>query len=319
MRYLHAVLLLVLVSACAQRADPTSGARTEGFVTVGDGIRIYYVEQGSGPETLVAPAAFYLEPLLLDALSANRRVVLYDVRNRGRSGAADLENVSLERQIEDLEELRISLGIDRMQLLGWSTYGMEMAVYALRYPERVSRLVQISPLAPAAEIMEQHRDTRRKKMDRAAIDALEERFGAGEFDDSPGQYCRQLNELTTPASFVNVEFAALVPDDCDYPNEWPMTRSAYFRAFFATLGDFDWRDDLQELQVPRLIIHGREDGIPLAGAEAWAAAYDNARLLVVSPAGHFPFVEQKETVIAAIDTFLGGDWPDNATSGGAPR
>jgi proline iminopeptidase len=226
--------------------------------------------------------------------------------------------VSLERQIEDLEELRISLGIDRMQLLGWSTYGMEMAVYALRYPDRVSRLVQVSPLAPAAEIMEQHEDKRAEKMDRAAIARLEARFEAGEFDDSPEQYCRQLSALTTPASFVNAEFAALVPDDCDYPNEWPMNRSAYFRAFFATLGDFDWRDDLQELEVPRLIIHGREDGIPLAGAEAWAYGYDNARLIVVSPSGHFPFVEQKETVLADIETFLAGDWPDNAT-GSAPR
>lgn len=319
MRKPHAFLLAALLSACAQNPEPGSAARVEGYVTASDGIRLYYVEQGAGQETLVAPAALYLEPLLLDDLSANRRVIFYDPRNRGGSDRADLANVSLDRQIDDLEELREELGIERMQLLGWSTYGMEMAVYAMRYPNRVSRLIQISPLPPSAAIMEQYGDTRAEQMDRAAIDALEARHEAGEFDDSPEQYCQLRNELVTAGSFVNKKLAALVPDDCHHPNEWPTNRSPYFRAFFATLGDYDWRDDLRELHVPRLIIHGREDGIPLAGAEAWVAGYDNARLLIVSPAGHLPFVEQKETVLVAIETFLGGDWPDNATSGSTPR
>ena len=79
-----------------------------------------------------------------------------------------------------------------------------------------------------------------------------------------------------------------------------------------SFGDYDWRDDLQDLKVPRLVIHGREDGIPLSGAEAWVTGYAEARLLVLSPSGHFPFIEQKEVVVTAINTFLGGKWPQDA-------
>jgi pimeloyl-ACP methyl ester carboxylesterase len=61
-----------------------------------------------------------------------------------------------------------------------------------------------------------------------------------------------------------------------------------------------------------LVIHGREDGIPLEVAGAWAAGYADARLLVVSPSGHFPFIEQKEPALEAIETFLDGGWPQNA-------
>jgi len=114
------------------------------------------------------------------------------------------------------------------------------------------------------------------------------------------------------ARFLNTDLAKQAPDDCKYPNEWPKNRSPYFRAFFATFGDFDWRNDLNGLKIPRLIIHGREDRVPFEGGKAWAEGYTDARLIVVSPSGHFPFIEQKEVVLAAIETFLDGDWPQDA-------
>ena len=304
--------LTFLLAACSETGVNPPSERTGGFVTVGDGVRIYYVENGSGTEVLVAPAALYLEPLLLDDLSVDRRVIFYDPRNRGRSDSADLSSVSLDRQIKDLEELRIQFGLERMTLLGWSAYGLEMAVYAIRYPEHVNRLIQISPMAPAASLLEQFADTRGQQIDHAAVEELDHRADSGEFDDTPEEYCRLRAALTTPANFVNASLANQVPDECMHSNEWPKNRAKYFRAYFATYGDFDWRQDLKNLNVPRLIIHGREDGIPLEGARAWVEGYSDARLIVVSPSGHLPFIEQKGAVLAAIETFLNGEWPQDA-------
>jgi proline iminopeptidase len=92
-------------------------------------------------------------------------------------------------------------------------------------------------------------------------------------------------------------------------NLWP-----YFGRLIPSFGDYDWRADLRLLQIPRLIIHGREDGIPLQGARAWAAGYTDVRLLVLSPSGHFPFVEQPEAFFDAVETFLGGEWPRGSES-----
>ena len=304
--------LALLLAACSETGVHPPPERTEGFVTVGDGVKIYYVENGSGSEVLVAPAALYLEPLLLDDLSVDRRVIFYDPRNRGQSDSADLSSVSLDRQIEDLEELRIEFGLERMSLLGWSAYGLEMAVYAIRYPEHVDRLIQISPIAPAASLLEQFPDTREQKVDHLAVEELDHRADAGEFDDTPEEYCRLRAALTTPANFVNTNLANQVPDECVHSNEWQKNREEYFRAYFATYGDFDWRPELKNLNVPRLVIHGREDGIPLEGARAWVEGYSDARLIVVSPSGHLPFIEQKGAVLAAMETFLNGEWPENA-------
>ena len=132
------VLMLGTVAACQN--DPAS---EEGFIAMDDGTSLYYRAIGAGSTTLVIPAALYLADALAP-LAEHNRVVFYDPRNRGRSDRAALETISLDRQIEDLEILRQRLRLDSMALLGWSGLGMELAAYAIRYPERVTRFIQVS-------------------------------------------------------------------------------------------------------------------------------------------------------------------------------
>lgn len=299
------------VAACRQAETVTATTVSEGYVTVDDGTRLYYRSVGTGSEVLVVPVALYVEDLLAP-LANDRRVVFYDPRNRGRSDAAELDSISLERQVLDLEALRRSLGIEHMALLGWSGPGMEMAVYTLRHPERVTRLIQVSAVPPAASIAEEFGDTRGSDTGREALDELYRRSDQGAFVDRPAVFCRLHNALTMPGNFVDDALVDRVPDVCVHENEWPVNLWPYFAVLLPSFGDYDWRDDLESLRVPRLIIHGREDGIPLEGARAWAEGHDEARLLVLSPSGHFPFVEQPEAFFKAVETFLGGEWPAGA-------
>jgi proline iminopeptidase len=301
------------VTGCSQARTVPVTTVVEGYITVDDGTKLYYRSIGQGSDIVVIPVALYVEELLLP-LAKDRRVVFYDPRNRGRSDRADLDSVSLERQVRDLEALRSSLGIERMALLGWSGLGMEMAVYTLQFPQRVTRLIQVSPVPPAASIMEEFGDTRGDEADQAALDELYRQSEEGAFIDRPDTFCRLYNALTLPGNFVDDTLVDEVPDVCIHENEWPANLWPYFQALLPSFGDYDWREELRTLEVPRLIIHGREDGIPLEGARAWAAGFDQARLLVLSPSGHFPFVEQPDAFFAAAETFLGGAWPRGAVA-----
>lgn len=305
---LFAMLAVLTLSACGGSGELKVD---EGFITADDGTKLYYVSKGAGKNVVVAPMAIYLEEHLAP-LAKGRRVIFYDPRNRGRSDAADLSTVSLDRQVEDLEDLRESLGVEKMALIGWSGLGMEMAVYAIRHPDRVTRLVQMSPVPPAASIMREFGDSRDNSVDRDAVEALDARAAAGEFDDQPADYCRLSNELSLPPNFVDKTLVSEVADVCVHENEWPKNLWPYFGALLPSFGDFDWRDEVAALDIPRLVIHGREDGIPLEGANAWAAGHPQARLLVLSPSGHFPYIEQKAKTLEAIDTFLDGGWPPGA-------
>lgn len=307
---------LLLAPACGGSKGERAGRGTqpprEGHVTCDDGVRLYYETAGEGGDVVVIPFGFYLRPFL-ERLAEGRRLVFYHPRNRGRSDAAPLSSVSLDRQILDLEQLRATLGIEKMALVGWSGMGMELAVYAMRHPDRVTRLLQVSPVPPRARIMqEEGGDRRAERVDREAVGALEARFDRGEFDDRPADFCREYNRLTLPGNFVDATLAGRVPDVCDHENEWPKSLWPYFGTLLRSFGEYDWSADLASLDVPRLVIHGREDGIPVAGARAWVKGQRNARLIVLSPAGHFPFLEQPEAFFAAAERFLAGGWPEQA-------
>ena len=73
---------------------------------------------------------------------ARYRIILFDQRGCGQSTPhASLDNNTTWDLVEDMERLRVHLGIDRWQLLGGS-WGSTLALaYAEQYPERVSELI----------------------------------------------------------------------------------------------------------------------------------------------------------------------------------
>lgn len=73
-------------------------------------------------------------------------VIYYEQRGSGRSDApSDPEDYHLGTLISDLDELRDSLGLEKMVLLGYS-FGAELSLrYALQHPNRVEKLILSSP------------------------------------------------------------------------------------------------------------------------------------------------------------------------------
>lgn len=312
-----AVSALLFVLGCGGReaAPPVdSGGGTpvrEGFLRTNDSVNLYYRVVGSGDETVIAPLALY-HGTSLDSLARNRRLVLYDPRGRGRSDTVPAHKVSLSHNLRDLDAIRASVGAERAALIGWSGLGMELFVYALRNPDRVTRLVQLAPVAPRwnpySGLMGADRA---RRTDTAASRALRDRVAGGEFRDRPEAECRALAALHQPATFGNPDMSGLAPDVCANPTEWPARIGAYFGAFMGSIEGFDWRDSLSRVAaLPRLVIHGELDNTPVDGNLEWVRGQPNARLLVVPGAGHWPHYERAELTVPAIDRFLRGDWPE---------
>ncbi|UCC72820.1 MAG: alpha/beta hydrolase [Gemmatimonadota bacterium] len=284
----------------------------ETFIATEDGLKLYCRIVGEGDQTVIIPQATYHADRF-DTLARGRRVVLYDPRGRGRSEAVDRSRVSLEYQLRDLEAVREGIGSAAAALVGWSSLGMELFVYTVKYPERVTHLVQLAPLPPRrTPYMEQMIADRERRTDSEAVAALEERQQAGEFDDDPARLCREINYLSWGATFADPVMALEVPDVCVHENEWPVNLAPYLEALLASYGDYDWRPELRRVTIPRLVIHGAEDNIPLQGAKEWAAGQPHARLLVLQGAGHWPHYENRSAVLESVDMFLSGNWPPGA-------
>jgi proline iminopeptidase len=277
-----------------------------------DSVRLYYRVVGAGDETVIVPLALY-HGTRLDSLARNRRLVLYDPRGRGRSDTVPASRVSLQHNLRDLDAIRAAVGAERVALIGWSGLGMELFVYALRNPDRVSRLVQLAPVAPRWEPYSNlMMADRGRRTDSTARRNLQTRVARGEFRNDAAGRCRALAAVHQPPTFGDPGAARLAPDVCDNPTEWPDRIGAYFGALLGSIEGFDWRDSIGLVTAPRLVVHGERDNTPLEGNREWVAHQPHARLLVIPGAGHWPHYERPDLVIPAIDQFLRGEWPQGS-------
>ena len=320
--------LMPMLAACAAGFDrglaypPQAQSRpvpiTESYATTPDGVRLYYRVAGAGDEVVIAPFALY-HGSVLDPLAAGRRVVTYDPRGRGKSQAVSPDKVSLALLLMDLDTVRRAVGTERIALIGWSGGGMETFVYALRNPGRVSRLVQLAPVAPRfAPYGEQMMADRQARTDLAARASLEARKKAGEFTNDPAAECRASNNVTQPPLLANPANLPLIPDVCANRNEHPDVIGPYFGGLFRSIDGFNWLDSLGKVTIPRLVIHPLQDNTPLAGNHEWVRGQPNARILLIDRSGHFPLYEQPGATLRAIETFLEGEWPAEAKAVPAP-
>jgi pimeloyl-ACP methyl ester carboxylesterase/DNA-binding CsgD family transcriptional regulator len=125
------------------------------FCTAPDGTRIAYAIQGRGPP-LVRTATWltHLEfdwksPVWrhwLEVLAEGHTLIRYDERGCGASDR-DVENVSLEARVADLEVVIAASGFERVDVLGMSQGGPVALVFAARHPERVNRLILFATYA----------------------------------------------------------------------------------------------------------------------------------------------------------------------------
>ena len=74
------------------------------------------------------------------ALSGHHRLIRYDERGNGMS-QRDVQDVSFDTWVRDLETVVDAAGLDRFPLLGISRGGAIAIAYAVKHPERVTQLV----------------------------------------------------------------------------------------------------------------------------------------------------------------------------------
>src|SRR5262245_24186219 len=309
---------LLLASALA---TPPSQELSEGFVTVEPGVRLHYRKVGSGKNVVIVPMGSWLEGPMASLAREDRTLVFYDTRGRGRSDLVRPSNVSFANELSDLDAVRRHFGFEKVALMGWSHYGMMTTVYAIQNPGRVTRVVQITPGGPRSDpYLAEGMQEIRARVDGRAYSAFEARQKAGDFAGNPAEECRARNAVMRPAFFGDASaISKMTFDACAYATEWASNQDPWWGALFGSMVPWDYGKDARASKVPRLVIQGEKDFIPMAASRDWAAGNPEARLVVIAGVGHHPFVEDAPAFFAAVDPFLGGSWPSVAEAVPSPR
>ena len=132
------------------------------MVNIGD-INVNYRIYGEG-ESLIMIMGYgstmnLWEQQLIDSLSKSYQVIIFDNRGMGETTAGE-KVFGIEQFADDTAALMVALQIDQAHLLGWSMGSYIAQELALRYPEKVNKLILYASLCnpemypPASEVMD---------------------------------------------------------------------------------------------------------------------------------------------------------------------
>lgn len=239
----------------------------------------------------------YLRPGF-DRLAVGRTLVYYDQRGGGQSPVPSGTPAGWQEQVADLEALREVWGLEHLTICGYSWGGLLAMLYATEHPDRVARLALVSP-APAwrAARLEFEATFSARNMSPALQAERAALRDSGLRERDPEAYQRRLFELSVVPYFVDPTLVQqLTPFRV-------IARTQ--QEVWSSLGDYDLRPRLAQLDLPALVLHGKEDVIPAWAAEE-AAKLLRAEWHLLSPCGHCPHVEQPEAFARAVGGFLAG-------------
>jgi pimeloyl-ACP methyl ester carboxylesterase len=287
----------------------------EGCLAAIDGTRLFFQKVGNGPHTVIVPNGIYmLEDFA--RLADGRTLIFYDVRNRGRSDLVmdgDRIQGDIHQDVEDLEAVRQHFEGARVDLIGHSYIGLMVTLYAMKYPAHVNRVVQICPGQPNAATKYPAHLT---NTDNAVAEAFSK---IGQIQKEmqsadPVETCRKI--WAVMQTFVVVDPANAGKFDlgrCDLPNERNFLRY-WMQNILPSLQRLALNaDDFAKAAMPVLILHGRMDrNAPYGSGREWAQLLPDARLVTLENSAHAPWIEEPELAFGAMESFLGGAWPETA-------
>jgi pimeloyl-ACP methyl ester carboxylesterase len=113
-----------------------------------DGARIHYRDEGDGPAILLIHAQF--ASLIgwdswVEQLKSTHRVVRYDLTSHGLTGPDPKDDYSMERTMALTEQFIDAVGLEKFSIAGTSVGGTVAMRYSATHPERIEKLILLSP------------------------------------------------------------------------------------------------------------------------------------------------------------------------------
>jgi len=232
-----------------------------------------------------------------DQLARSRRVVFYDQRGNGRSGALKPnQSCTLADQVADLEALRKQLGAEQMDLMGHSWGGYLVMAYAARHPDRIAHLIIADSAAPKWS------DT--EFIFKNIFPEGVEHQSQLDFFDALGDSAAGKQSLREYLGMLFVS-AAKRDDFISRADTYKYAKKVN-AALNADLAQYDMWPVLPSFHMPVLVMTGRYD-INVAPSTAWKIhkAIPGSRWEVFEQSGHLPYFEEPEKFVRVVEGFLG--------------
>lgn len=262
------------------------------YCRVAGGFSLVYASEGEGAPLIMVPGwlchahEFWTHPAAARArakLARSHRFIWYDRLGCGLSERQGFP-LSLDNDVEQLAAVMDAAGIESASLMGYSFGSPLAAAFAVRYPERVNRLVFCSGFARGSAI---------------ALDS---------------QFEGLKHIVRTDWGLGSRTLAAmLLPTGSSSDLQWythfqhSAATAAVTECLLEHIRSTDVRDILPNVRAPTLVIHNRDDrAVPVEAGKELAALIPGAKLHLLEGDDHDPFIRNTGSLVETILDFVGG-------------
>lgn len=256
---------------------------------------ITYDVRGSGEPLVLIPgfaSGAWSWHWQLDELGKVFKVITFDPRGIAVSGLDAGGEVSIEKIADDVVALIDELEIESAHVLGISFGGFVAQELALRYPERVAKLVLASTsfggpnhVMPSMEVLAS--------------------FASTEGLNSAERIRKYLTTAFSP-DFVQAH-AETVERFCTLREENVVPEEVYQLQLASAMG-FNAEDRVGSIEAETLVLTGDSDTVvPPANSGNLARAIPNSALSLIAGGGHMAFVEKAAEFNSRVVNFLSGN------------
>jgi len=280
----------------------------EGYLDIG--IKVYYkIAEVENPKAKLltlhgGPGAShdYLLPLA-DLTQYGIEVVFYDQPGCGRSDdiPIDLERVTIDYVVEDVEKVRKALfGEEKVFLYGSSYGGFLSLAYGIKYSSKLKGIICSNGLASVPlTIREMNR------LIEQLPDELKKVVKDNDFNNP--LYQKAVEEFYRRHLYRKGEFPPEVIRALEYAEKRKVYKTLNGPNEFTITGvikDWDITDEIHKIDVPTLIIVGEYDEVtPLVAAEI-NKRIKKSKLIIFKDCSHLPMWEDRERYMKIVADFI---------------
>ena len=291
--------IVILLVGCGKKGEEPvkTEAKTgisSGFVKV-DEAEIFYQIKGHGIPMMVPNVLGTLAHQLTFSKDIRQdiQLILVDLHGGGKSEPRALEKITRETLVDDLEQVRNELKLDKIVMFGHSNGVILSLEYIRKYPQNVSHLVLLCAgpkwwqfddyVKKQQEYWDSFASNERKEILKANL----EKFQPSNL--SPVEALKQYFVAHAPRFFFNPNY------DCSHYLLDSVRTNVVNHIFNVVWKDYDATSFLPHIRCPVLILMGRYDfQNPPTLWDGEKKKFPDYTFYVFEESGHFPMFEEQE-------------------------
>jgi microsomal epoxide hydrolase len=277
-------LPFLLISIALEANPGLAEDSKSGYFKTSDGVRLHYLEAGSGPGMVLVPG-WTMPAWIWDAqirhFGEHYHVIALDPRSQGDSDKVSDGNYP-ERRAQDVKELVENLKLGPAVLVGWSLAVSDLLAYAEQFGgSNVRAYVLVDGFVW-------------DKQDPEFVTSILGFYRQVQVNrrDFTGKFVRSMYKKPQPEDYIQ----RLVTASLQMPTDSAITASV------SSIARADWRPAIRKLDRPVLIVC--ETALKSGAADLIKSMVPSARVELFDDAGHALFVDDADRFNSVLDDFL---------------